>query len=81
MIPVELGKYDQRIVLEALHNCIAHQDYTRCERVLVIERPTELVFQNAGTFFDGIPRTTSSPIEPRPGIETVPSLRRWSTCG
>ena len=56
MIPVELGKYDQRIVLEALHNCIAHQDYTRCERVLVIERPTELVFQNAGTFFDGIPR-------------------------
>ena len=56
MIPLELGKYDQRIVLEALHNCIAHQDYTRCERVLVIERPTELVFQNAGTFFDGTPR-------------------------
>lgn len=55
MIPLELAKYDQRIVLEALHNCIAHQDYTRCERVLVIERPTELVFQNAGTFFDGTP--------------------------
>lgn len=55
MIPLELAKYDQRIVLEALHNCIAHQDYTRCERILVIERPTELVFQNAGTFFDGTP--------------------------
>lgn len=56
MIPLELAKYDQRIVLEALHNCIAHQDYTRCERILVIERPTELVFQNAGGFFDGTPQ-------------------------
>jgi ATP-dependent DNA helicase RecG len=55
LIPVEFPKYDQRIVLEALHNCIAHQDYTRCERVLVIERPGELVFQNAGGFFDGRP--------------------------
>lgn len=55
LIPVEFLKYDQRIVLEALHNCIAHQDYTRCERVLVIERPGELVFQNAGGFFDGTP--------------------------
>lgn len=55
LIPVELPKYDQRIVLEALHNCIAHQDYARCERVLVIERPGELVFQNAGGFFDGMP--------------------------
>ena len=56
MIPLELAKYDQRIVLEALHNCIAHQDYTRCERVLVVERPTELLFQNAGSFFDGTPQ-------------------------
>lgn len=55
LIPVEFPKYDQRIVLEALHNCVAHQDYARCERVLVIERPGELVFQNAGGFFDGTP--------------------------
>lgn len=55
LIPVEFWKYDQRIVLEALHNCIAHQDYRCCERVLVIERPGELVFQNAGGFFDGSP--------------------------
>lgn len=53
LIPKEIMKYDQRIVLEALHNCIAHQDYTRNERVLVIERPDELVFQNAGGFYDG----------------------------
>jgi len=56
LIPVDVSKYDQRIVLEAIHNCIAHQDYTRCERVLVIERVGELVFQNAGEFFDGAPQ-------------------------
>jgi ATP-dependent DNA helicase RecG len=42
-------------VLEALHNCIAHQDYRACERVLVLERATELEFSNAGSFYDGQP--------------------------
>lgn len=56
LMPVDVSKYDQRIVLEALHNCIVHQDYTRRERILVIERQSELVFQNAGNFFDGTPR-------------------------
>jgi ATP-dependent DNA helicase RecG len=56
LIPVDVSKYDQRIVLEALHNCIAHQDYRQCARVLVIERLSELEFQNAGEFFDGNPR-------------------------
>lgn len=55
LIPVDIPKYDERIVLEALHNCIAHQDYNRCERILVIERLGELEFQNAGDFFDGAP--------------------------
>lgn len=55
MIPLEIPKYDQRIVLEALHNCIAHQDYQLNERILVIERTSGLVFQNAGSFFDGLP--------------------------
>ncbi len=55
LLPKEMLKYDQPIVLEALHNCIAHQDYTRNERVLVIERVDELEFQNAGGFFDGTP--------------------------
>lgn len=55
LIPVDVQKYDQRIVLEALHNCIAHQDYRACERVIVIERVGELEFQNAGGFFDGKP--------------------------
>jgi ATP-dependent DNA helicase RecG len=55
LIPIDVPKYDQTIVLEALHNCIAHQDYRACERVLVIERPHELELSNAGAFYDGQP--------------------------
>jgi len=55
LIPIEIWKYDQPIVLEALHNCIAHQDYSKCERILVIEKASGLTFQNAGAFFDGAP--------------------------
>jgi ATP-dependent DNA helicase RecG len=55
MIPLEIPKYDQRIVLEALHNCIAHQDYQLNERIIVTERASGLIFQNAGSFFDGSP--------------------------
>ena len=55
LIPLDILKYDQRIVLEALHNCIAHQDYHKQERVVVIETPHDLVFQNAGNFFEGTP--------------------------
>jgi ATP-dependent DNA helicase RecG len=55
LLPVEVSKYDQRIVLEALHNCIAHQDYTRNGRVVVTEQPDRLVFENEGGFFEGQP--------------------------
>ncbi len=55
LLPVEVSKYDQKIVLEALHNCIAHQDYARNGRVLVTELPDRLVFENEGTFFEGLP--------------------------
>lgn len=55
LLPVEVSKYDQRVVLEALHNCIAHQDYTRNGRVVVTEQPDRLVFENEGHFFEGAP--------------------------
>lgn len=55
LLPIEISKYDQKIVLEALHNCIAHQDYTRNARVVVTERPDRLVFENEGGFFEGQP--------------------------
>jgi ATP-dependent DNA helicase RecG len=55
LLPVEVPKYDQRIVLEALHNCIVHQDYARLGRVVVVEQPDRLVFENEGGFFEGQP--------------------------
>lgn len=55
LLPIEVAKYDQRVVLEALHNCISHQDYTRLGRIIVIEQPDRLVFENEGAFFEGQP--------------------------
>lgn len=53
LIPVELPKYEIRVVLEALHNCIAHQDYECGERIVVDETSNQLRFQSGGAFFDG----------------------------
>lgn len=55
LLPIEVSKYDQKIVLEALHNCIAHQDYARNGRIVVTERPDQLIFENEGNFFEGSP--------------------------
>lgn len=55
LIPIEVSKYNQQTVLEALHNCIAHQDYTRNGRVVVTELPDRLIFENEGSFFEGQP--------------------------
>lgn len=55
LLPVEVPKYDQKIVLEALHNCIAHQDYSRNGRVVVTEKQDRLLFANEGGFFEGQP--------------------------
>ena len=55
LIPIEVSKYNQKIVLEALHNCIAHQDYARNGRVVVTEQPDRLIFENEGGFFEGQP--------------------------
>ncbi|MES2770603.1 MAG: RNA-binding domain-containing protein [Pseudomonadota bacterium] len=55
LLAVELAKYDQKIVLEALHNCIAHQDYARNGRIIVTELPDRLLLENVGTFFEGQP--------------------------
>jgi ATP-dependent DNA helicase RecG len=55
LLPIEVAKYDQKIILEALHNCIAHQDYTRNGRIVVTEQPDKLIFENEGAFFEGKP--------------------------
>jgi ATP-dependent DNA helicase RecG len=55
LLAIEMAKYDQKVVLEALHNCIAHQDYGRNGRVVVTEWPDKLVLENEGAFFEGKP--------------------------
>lgn len=53
LIPIELSKYDPKIILEALNNCIAHQDYTQLARIIVIEKIDQLILTNIGGFYDG----------------------------
>lgn len=55
LLATEVSKYDTRVILEALHNCIAHQDYTLRSRIVVTEKVDRLIFENAGSFFDGKP--------------------------
>jgi ATP-dependent DNA helicase RecG len=55
LLAVEIAKYDQRIVLEALHNCIAHQDYSKNARIVVTESLDRLIFTNLGSFYQGTP--------------------------
>lgn len=51
----EISKYDERSILEALYNCIAHQDYAKDSRVIVTEYVDRLIFVSVGEFFDGEP--------------------------
>ena len=53
LIPAEIWKYDTRSILEGLHNCIAHQEYTLDERIIITEDKDKLTFENAGGFFEG----------------------------
>lgn len=55
LLAEEMPKYDTRVILEALHNCVAHQDYERCARIVVEEHRGHLLFRNEGGFFDGEP--------------------------
>lgn len=55
LIQREVEKYDQGSVLEAMHNCIAHQDYTKHSRISVTEYPDRLEFTSVGSFFEGVP--------------------------
>ncbi|MGE5502208.1 MAG: RNA-binding domain-containing protein [Ignavibacteriales bacterium] len=53
LVATEVMKYDARVILEALHNCLAHQEYPRQERILLTETVDRLTFENAGAFFEG----------------------------
>ena len=53
LFPEELLKYDPWVIREALHNCIAHQDYALRGKIVVVEKPDELIFANMGSFLPG----------------------------
>lgn len=55
LLAIDVWKYDQRVILEALHNCIAHQDYTLNIRTIVTEYDDRLIFKNGGNFFEEHP--------------------------
>lgn len=51
LFPDEMLRYDMFNIREPLNNAIAHQDYTRCARIEVVEYEDDhLVFQNYGEF-------------------------------
>ncbi|MDP3922876.1 MAG: putative DNA binding domain-containing protein [Hydrogenophaga sp.] len=53
LFPVELTQYDPWVIREALHNCIAHQDYGFRGRIQVVETPQALLLTNVGGFLPG----------------------------
>ena len=55
LLATTVNKYDTRSILEAMHNCIAHQDYSLNSRVIVTEKVDKLIFSNAGSFYAGNP--------------------------
>jgi len=53
IFPEEVDMYDPYVMREALHNAIAHQDYTMSGRIFLVEFPDRLLFINDGSFIPG----------------------------
>ena len=53
LFPTEINQYDPWVIREALHNCIAHQDYELGGKINILENPDELIFDNVGSFIPG----------------------------
>lgn len=53
LFPQEISQYDSWVIREALHNCIAHQDYSLRGRINVVETPTGILLTNVGSFLPG----------------------------
>jgi ATP-dependent DNA helicase RecG len=53
LFPLETTQYDHWVIREALHNCIAHQDYHLHGRINLVETPLMLILTNVGSFLPG----------------------------
>ncbi|MDO5847183.1 MAG: ATP-binding protein [Methanocorpusculum sp.] len=60
LFPTEVDMYDEYLIREPLNNAIAHQDYSECVRISVVEMPDRLIFYNAGSFIPGSVETVLS---------------------
>jgi ATP-dependent DNA helicase RecG len=75
LFPVEIVQYDPWVLREAIHNSIAHQDYTLSGRINLVELPDRLIVTNVGSFLPGNIETViqqDSPLE----VYRNPSLAR-----
>ena len=53
LFPDTMKQYDDYTIREALHNAIAHQDYTLQQRIVFVESPGKLYYGNGGDFIPG----------------------------
>ena len=53
LFPDTMKQYDEYTIREALHNAIAHQDYTLQQRIVFVEGPYTLFYGNGGSFIPG----------------------------
>jgi len=66
LFPQEITQYDLWVIREALHNCIAHQDYGLHGRVVVVEFPDRVLLTNVGDFLPGDVETVIRQDAPQP---------------
>lgn len=50
LFPTPVQQYDAWVLREALHNCVAHQDYLLGGKINLVEHPDRLVLTNLGLF-------------------------------
>lgn len=53
LFPDTMKQYEDYSIREALHNCIAHQDYTLGGRITLVENEGFLYYSNRGSFIPG----------------------------
>ena len=50
LFPEEATHYDEWVIREMLHNAIAHSNYSKQSRIIILEYNNRLIFDNAGNF-------------------------------
>lgn len=53
LIQTEVARYDRDVVLEAIHNCVAHADWGSGSRINLLEFADRIQLTNAGSFIEG----------------------------